>query len=218
MCPAKSFYEEFGYLCHKYFSNVKIKPYYTYDNILMSINNIPYEYCSFESGLEVILPDYDNLLVGRFDDIYILYANVPFKFTFRVINKRDGIVRTRDYNYINVAGKISTTYAYNEIEDYDDKLNELYLNLGLPLERFVIDDYFEKIDNTNLIISSIIMDKNKLKNYVTQFTKLDDCLSEIKEAAKNDEFEPIIRNKQSLMEMNEQISKLNIENKVKKMK
>lgn len=206
MSLIKQFNEEFGYLCYKYFGHIKVEPYHTYNNILMYINDLPYEYIRFNSGIEVIMPDYDDLLDGDFDDIYILQANEPFNFSFRVINKKDGIVRTKDYNYKNNRGNVFTSYAYNEIDDSNNEFKRLYEESGLKLERFVIQNYFEKAENSNEIICSSVINDDKLSYFITSFTNLNDCIDEIMEANDDGKYQAIKRNKQILMEMNEQLA------------
>ena len=218
MSIRESFNEEFGYLCKKYFSNVKVEPYYTYSNIIMYINGIPYEYYRFANNMEVMIPSYDEdvLLAGDFEDIYILYANEPFDFTFRIVNKVDDIVKTRDYNYKNENGKITTSYAYNEIDDFNNDFRKLYEESELPFEQFIFRNYFENLKNTNEIISSSIINKGEVSNYVTEFTNFDDCLDEIMDANDNKKYKRVKGNRQVLMEMNEQLTLNKMKNETKK--
>ena len=206
MSYKQTFNEEFGYLCYKYFGHtVRIEPYYTYSNIIMYINNIPYEYYRFNNNMEVMIPSYDEVLLdGDFDNIYILQATEPTDFTFRVINKKDGIVKTRDYNYHNINGKINTAYSYNEIDDFNNEFKKLYEESGLSFEQFVIRNYFENIEDANEIISSSIMNK--------------DNLSEIMDATDNKKYKKISKKKQLLMEFNEELAINQMKNKTKKIK
>lgn len=212
----KTFNEEFGYLCHKYFGRAKVEPYQSnYHDIVMYIDGVEYYHGVLNNHVEFIAPNVEDILIGDFNDIYVLSVTEPEAFTFRVISKKDGIIRTKDYNFSYDKGHIRTVLAINEIEDYNNELNELYEESNLPMERFIVTNYFEKIEDTNEIICSSILNGKKVNNFVTSFTNLDDCLDEIEDARKNRKFQSLDRNKQLLMEMNEQLTSNKIKMKRK---
>lgn len=218
MNAIQTFNNEFGYVCYKYFSNSKIEPNYDYRNFILYLNNLPYEYYRFLYGVEVMIPSYDYVLDGDFEDIYILTANEPISFTIRVINRKDSIVRTKDYNYNYSKGKAFTSFAYNEIDDKNEDFKNLFKKSGLPLEQFVIQNYFEDIKKSNSMICSAVNYNDNYSCFITSFAYCKECVKEIDQAIKNHKYEQIDQDKKYIMEMNEQLIINKLKNKVKKIK
>ena len=152
----QSFYDEFGYLCYKYFSQSSVEPCFTYSNVLVFFNNIQYDYYKINNNTELFIPYGENVLYNDFDDIYVLKLQEPYNFVFKVISRNDGIIRIKDYEYMNNKGQITTSYTYREIDDKAGIVSDLFEKSGISIDEFIINDYFMKIDETNEMISSSI--------------------------------------------------------------
>ena len=209
------FNEEFGYICYKYFCQTKVEPNYNYKNIILYINDLPYDRYKFTNGMEVLIPSYDNVLDGDFENIYIIHAVEPVSFSFRVINRKDGIVRTKDYNYHHDRGRTSTSFTYNEIDDFNNDFKKIFEETGLPIEKFVYQNYFENIEDSNVIICSSIKTNHDLKYYITSFTDSYTCLDEIDGAIQENKYQQI-ENNHLMLEMSEQLTMDKLKKIVKK--
>lgn len=211
MNQIQSFYDELGYVCYKYFGQAVVQPYYTYRDFVILIDDLDYDFFQLKDNTEIFIPVDESFVYDDFDDIYLLKANEPLKFSFKAINKKDGIVRIKDYEYINVHGKVSTLYSYDEIDDKDNSLRKLFLNSNLSIEEFVYRSYFENLVNKKEVICSSYIDKDQLKAFVTSFTDSEKCVNEIKKAVEADKYKNIDKNKRLLMEINEEY----VTNKIK---
>ena len=211
----QSFYDEFGYLCYKYFSQSSVEPCFTYSNVLVFFNNIQYDYYKINNNTELFIPYGENVLYNDFDDIYVLKLQEPYNFVFKVISRNDGIIRIKDYEYMNNKGQITTSYTYREIDDKAGIVSDLFEKSGISIDEFIINDYFMKIDETNEMISSSIMKNNEVRNFITSFTDIDNCMVELDDALLDNKYQKIEKNKQLLMEINEDLIVNKLKNKIK---
>lgn len=214
----QEFYDEFSYLCYKYFGRSSVEPLNTYSNILVFLNNIQYDYNYIDKNTELFIPYGENIFFNDFDDIYMLRIFEPFNFVFKVINRKDNIIKIIEYAFMNNRGQITTTYTYKEIDDKEGIVSKHFEESDVSIEEYIVKDYFMQIDETNEIISTSILKNQQLSNYVTSFTNIDDCMIELDDALLEHRYEIVEINNQSLMELNEQLTINKLKNKVNAIK